>query len=84
MADIIAALLLFTHLLGFAGVAGGLLAQYSVSVQRPGPLILYGARWQLISGLLLVGIRHDELRPSVVITKLALAVAIAAITEQYA
>lgn len=50
----------YTHLLGFAAVAGGLLFQLSSKARKIGSVILNGARWQVISGLILYVMLADN------------------------
>ena len=45
--------ILYSHLVGFAAVAGGLIFQLASKYRKIGPIILNGARWQVISGLIL-------------------------------
>ena len=73
--------ILFTHLFGFAAVAGGLLSQLRSEKRHISVLILLGARWQLISGLLLFGIEHASIRHPVAGAKVLLALIILALCE---
>ncbi len=50
----------YTHLLGFASVAGGLLFQLPAKLRKIGPVILNGARWQVISGSILYILLGDN------------------------
>lgn len=54
-------LVFYTHLLGFAAVAGGLMAQWNSSTYRITPLMLWCARWQLLSGFALAGLEREDI-----------------------
>ena len=51
--EILYKVILYTHLIGFAAVAGGLLFQLTSKSRKIGLVILNGARWQAVSGLIL-------------------------------
>ncbi len=53
MTEILEKVFLYTHLFGFAAVAGGLLYQLPAKSRRIGSVILNGARWQVVSGIIL-------------------------------
>lgn len=74
-------ILFFSHLLGFAAVGGGLMAQLSAAKRRITGVVLNGARWQLVSGLALVGIASDDYKMSAVAVKLGIVLVILAICE---
>jgi|GEM_PF-3812083 len=74
-------ILLYTHLLGFAAVAGGLLAQIAANTYKITVVILNGARWQMISGLALVAIAPADYHTGMVSMKLGIAFVILGICE---
>jgi hypothetical protein len=54
-------LVFYTHLLGFAAVVGGLMTQWGSGAYRVTPWVLWGARWQLLSGLVLAGLEREDI-----------------------
>jgi hypothetical protein len=70
--------LLYVHLIGFALLLGGSIAQYVSGVLRINPAMLWGATIQLLSGLgLAAPLRDgDEPAPAKLLTKLLIALAI--------
>ena len=70
--------LLYVHLIGFALLLGGSIAQYVSGVLRINPAMLWGAAIQLLSGLgLAAPLRDgDEPSPAKLVTKLLIAIAI--------
>lgn len=81
MKETLTQVLFYSHLLGFAAVGGGLLAQLSTAKRRISGVILNGARWQLVSGLLLVGLAYDDYNMVAVNIKLGLVLVILTICE---
>ena len=80
--DILKNVMLFTHLLGFAAVAGGLIFQIGKKTKTLGPVIVFGARWQAVSGSILYYLmRHDDIRPSIVGLKIVGVIIILALVE---
>lgn len=80
--DFLKHLLVLVHLLGMAAVVGGWLAV--VRAPKVIPPILWGARAQVLTGLLLVGIHEmndDEVNNTKVGVKLLVALAVAACAE---
>jgi hypothetical protein len=71
----------YTHLLGFAAVAGGLMVQLKASTHKITGVILNGARWQIISGLTLVGIAPKDYNMTPVAIKLGIVLVILGICE---
>jgi hypothetical protein len=74
-------ILFYSHLLGFAAVAGGLLAQLTAKTHKITGVVLNGARWQIISGLALVGIAPKDYNMSSVSVKLGIVLVILGICE---
>lgn len=72
MKDTIIHILFFSHLLGFAAVVGGLISQLTSAKRRIIGAVLNGARWQLISGIALVGLGRDEYNMTAVGVKLGI------------
>jgi hypothetical protein len=70
--------LLYVHLIGFALLLGGSIAQYVSGVLRINPAMFWGATIQLLSGLgLAAPLRDgDEPAPAKLLTKLLIALAI--------
>lgn len=79
--DVFTHILFYTHLLGFAAVAGGLLAQITSKAHKITGVILNGARWQIISGLTLVGIAPKDYNMTPVAIKLGIVLIILGICE---
>lgn len=73
--------LFYTHLLGFAAVAGGLFAQLNTKKHPITGLIINGTRWQLVSGLALAGIAHEDYRPVALGLKLGIIIVLLGIFE---
>lgn len=65
--------LFYSHLLGFAAVAGGLLAQLTAKQHRISGVIVNGARWQFISGIALVALDPKGVNMVPVAIKLGIA-----------
>lgn len=74
-------LLFYTHLLGFAAVAGGLFAQLPNKKHPITGLIINGTRWQLVSGLALAGLGHNDYRPFALGLKLGIIVVLLGLLE---
>jgi hypothetical protein len=70
--------LLYLHLIGFALLLGGSIAQYVTGVLRINPAMLWGASIQVLTGLgLAAPLRDgDEPAPAKLLTKLLIALAI--------
>ncbi len=70
--------LLYVHLIGFALLLGGSIAQYVSGVLRINPAMLWGAIIQLVSGIALAAPLRDGHEPpsAKLATKLVIAVAI--------
>jgi uncharacterized membrane protein len=81
MTEFLTHVLFYSHLLGFAAVAGGLLAQLTAKTHRITGVILNGARWQIISGLTLVGIAPKDYNMIPVAIKLGIVLIILAFCE---
>lgn len=79
--EILTQILFYSHLLGFAAVAGGLLAQLTSQTHKITGVILNGARWQIISGLALVGIAPKDYNMTPVAIKLGIVLIILGICE---
>ncbi len=79
--ELLTHILFYSHLLGFAAVAGGLLAQLTSKTHKITGVILNGARWQIISGLTLVGIAPDDYNMTAVGVKLGIVLVILGICE---
>ena len=79
--EVITQILFYTHLLGFAAVAGGLLAQLTAQTHRITGVILNGARWQLVSGIAMVAIAPKDYNIVPVIIKLGIVLLIVGICE---
>lgn len=76
--------ILITHLIGLAAIIGPALDQLRKSSKKITNAMVWGARAQIVTGVILVGMRYalDEPVDNVKITiKLLLALAIAAIAE---
>lgn len=74
--------LLFTHLLGLAAIIGGYFAV--IKDPRPTASMLWGSRWQLLSGLAMVGVAQSQgwtISTTWMIVKLAVAVIVAGLLE---
>ncbi|QQR52757.1 hypothetical protein IPG36_01390 [bacterium] len=74
-------IILYSHLLGLAALAGGLMSQFGSSTYRVTPVMLWGARWQLLSGLILAGLERDELNHPIVGAKLGVLLVVLAVLE---
>jgi hypothetical protein len=73
-------LLLVVHLVGFAALFGGAVAQWRSSVRVVNAGMLYGALAQVVSGLLLVGVIEgagEDVNSAKMVVKLAVALVIA-------
>lgn len=81
MKETITEIIFFSHLLGFAAVAGGLLAQLTSLKRRITGVVLNGARWQLLSGLALVGIAQSDYKMPAVGVKLGIVLVVLVICE---
>ena len=81
MTEFFTHVLFYSHLLGFAAVAGGLLAQLTAKTHRITGVVLNGARWQIISGLTLVGIAPKDYNMVPVAIKLGIVLVILGICE---
>lgn len=79
--EIFTEILFYSHLLGFAAVAGGLMVQLRASTHKITSVILNGARWQIISGLTLVGIAPKDYNMTPVAIKLGIVLVILGICE---
>lgn len=79
--ELLAQILFYSHLLGFAAVAGGLMAQLTSKTHKITGVILNGARWQITSGIFLVAIEPDEFNMTAVAVKLSIVLVILAICE---
>lgn len=79
--NILTHIIFYTHLLGFAAVAGGLMAQLTAKTHKISGVIVNGARWQLISGLTLVGIAPNDYNMSSVGVKFTILLIILGISE---
>lgn len=78
--DLLRQSLLFLHLLGFAALVGGALAQIRDDFKVVNAAMLYGALIQVVSGLLLVGViegADDPIDNTKVAVKLAVALVVA-------
>lgn len=78
--DLLRQSLLFIHLLGFAALVGGALAQLRDDYKIVNTAMLYGALIQVVSGLLLVGViegADDPIDNTKVAVKLAVALVVA-------
>jgi len=78
--DLLRQSLLFLHLLGFAALVGGALAQVRDDVKVVNAAMLYGALVQVVSGLLLVGViegADDPVNNTKVAVKLVVALMVA-------
>ena len=56
--EILKDVVLVLHFLGLAGIIGGVLAQRSANPKRIDALVMHGASTQLVTGLLLVGLKQ--------------------------
>ena len=54
--DILKTVFVFVHTLGLAALIGGAFVQWNVANKQASPMMLWGARVQLISGLVLWGL----------------------------
>ena len=75
------------HLIGMAAIVGGFLEQLRSSSKRVTTVMLWGARAQILTGLLLVGLIYaNDGEPNNVklAVKLSVALAVAAIAEMNA
>lgn len=84
--DALQTTLLILHFLGLAAILGGSLEQWRTSGKLTSPVILWGARAQLLTGLALAGLAFsgDETdQPSVtkISIKLLIALAVVAVSE---
>lgn len=79
--ELLTQILFYTHLLGFAAVAGGLLAQITAKIHKISGVILNGARWQFISGLALVAIAPKDYNMVPVAIKLGIVLIILGLCE---
>jgi hypothetical protein len=80
--DFVKDLLVLAHLVGMAAIVGGWLA--TVRSPRVVPAILWGARAQILTGLLLVGVSEaleDPVNNAKVGVKLVVALAVVACVE---
>lgn len=78
--EILRLVLLYAHLIGFALLLGGAVAQYLSGKLRVNPAMLWGAAVQLVTGLALAApIRDegDEPDPAKLAVKLVIAIVIA-------
>lgn len=79
--DLVEHLLVLLHLLGMAAVVG---SAVFVARERSTPALLWGARAQIVTGLLLVGIAEagtDPVNHAKIGVKLVVAIAVAACAE---
>ena len=74
-------ILFYTHLIGFAAVAGGLIAQAKATKRVVTPIIIFGARWQMLSGLALGFVIRHDVRPLVIGLKLVGAILILTLAD---
>ncbi len=79
--DIVHRLLVVLHFIGMAGVIGGALTQLSSTRKTVLPAMLWGARAQIITGILLVGISEPNVNHAKVGLKLLIALAVTALYE---
>lgn len=79
--DALQTVLFYTHLLGFAAVAGALFAQLPGKKHPVSSMITNAARWQLISGLALAGLGHEDYRSFALGLKLGIIVVLLGILE---
>jgi hypothetical protein len=77
--------LLITHLVGMAAILGGGLEQWPARKRHISVVMVWGARAQLVTGLLLVGltqaIEPDEANNAKFAVKLLVALAVAGLAE---
>ena len=73
--------LFYSHLLGFAAVAGGLLAQLTHKQHRISGVIVNGARWQLLSGIALVALEPKAVNMVPVAIKLGITIVLLGFCE---
>ena len=81
MKEILTQVLFYSHLLGFAAFGGGLLAQLTASKRRITGVVVNGVRWQLFSGIAMVGLAQQDYNMTVVAIKLGIVIVILAICE---
>jgi hypothetical protein len=77
--EIAISIVLFLHLIGMAGLVGGALAQVRAKDRTVSRIMRDGALTQLVTGVILVGLvqaNHEDLRMSIVGTKLVILVVI--------
>lgn len=84
--DLVYSLLVAAHLLGMAALVGGYLSGATASrTTAPGPVMVWGARTQLVTGLALVGLGEAVLDVDYnhvkIGVKLVLAVVVAGLVE---
>lgn len=86
--DFIYNLFVVTHMLGLAAVVGGYLVAATRSAEGlvPNPVMLWGARLQLLTGLILTGLASGALddmdvNHTKIAVKLVVALAVLALTE---
>ena len=56
--ELVKDVVLILHFVGMAGILGGVLAQSRASAKRVDALVMHSATTQLVTGLLLVGLRQ--------------------------
>lgn len=84
--DLVRDILLVAHLLGLAAIMGPVLAQLRSSTKSITPVMVWGARAQIVTGVLLAGLvsMGDDANHWKIGTKLLLALAVAGVAESQA
>lgn len=74
-----------THLVGMAAIVGGALEQWPTSKRGISAVMVWGARAQVVTGLILVGlmqaIESDEVNNTKIAVKLLVALGVAGLAE---
>lgn len=77
--------IVITHLVGMAAIVGGALEQWPASKRRVSAVMVWGARAQIVTGIILVGlmqaIEADEVNNTKIAVKLLIALAVAGLAE---
>lgn len=85
--DVLHAIILILHFAGVAAILGGAAEQWRRKDATPGPIVVWGARAQLITGLILVALAEmgdGDVNHAKVGVKLVIALAVAALAEMNA
>lgn len=85
--DVLHAIILILHFVGVAAILGGAVEQWRRKDSLPGPIVVWGARAQLVTGLILVALAEmgdGDVNHVKVGVKLVIALAVAALAEMNA